>query len=538
MVGRGVKKGIGKQAGLAPPPGYGGLSARVNNARAGGGAANDGPDGPGAADPFNLELANLPRNDMGNAERFRRRYGALFMVVKNIGWFFYTGTHWSREDGLIEAAIHAQMTAAALREETKALEAQGPMQGEGKDDFLDRLDAARKWASQGGNKARLNAMLEVAAPYLSKDVEDLDLNPRLFNTMNGTVYLPGHSRVEMRKHDALNYITHVSPARWEEDAKRPVFDAFLKRVQPDESVRDFLQRWFGYCLSGFTVEQVLLLFYGQGANGKSTLVELIRWLLGDYAVVLKPESFVSDDRRSGGQATPDLARLPGARLVPASEFNKGARLDESLIKQMTGGEIMPARHLNQGFFDFQPEFKVVLSSNHLPKIRGQEEGIWRRVLLVPFDQVIPKTERDPELMAKLKAEAPGILDWCIDGWREYAMQGLNPPALIRDATSQYREEMDNIGSFLLQLTERAPPDSSVQSSHLYELYRDWAKVSAIDPVSQTGFSNDLSGKGYRKTKSNIMAWRGLKLKDDAVSALRAEAINVRGRKPEDEPPPM
>ncbi|MFC3674675.1 DNA primase family protein [Ferrovibrio xuzhouensis] len=490
---------------------------------------DDAASGQGeAVDDLSLRLAREPHNDIGNSVRFRDRHGKHFMVIRDLGWHFYDGRCWNHEEGETQSLIHAQKVAEALREEAKAIEAAGPRPREDEDAFEARLERAWKWAAQCGNKTRLLAMLEVASPHLMRNLEDLDTDPRLFNCQNGTLYLGPKGVVELRDHDPAHLITHVAPAAYDDNAAADVFLNFLERVQPDPAMRAFLQRWFGYCLSGFWSEQVLVLFFGKGANGKSTLVDLMRWLFGSYAVVLPPESLVQDDRRSGGSATPDIARLPGARLVPASEFNQNARLDESLVKRLTGGETMTARHLNKGFFDFDPEFKVILSSNHLPRIRGQEEGIWRRVLLVPFNEVIPRDERDADLMRKLKAEAAGILAWCVDGWRAYASDGLNPPETVRNATAEYREDQDPLGLFLATMTEPAAWTETIGSSMLFSLYKDWARVNAADPMSQTAFSNSLKARGFRKTKSSSMMWMGMKVNAKAQTELN-HALNMVSR---------
>ena len=510
-------------------------AARKRKTATGGGAGSGGvggghggdAGGEGDAFEFDKALSRLPRNDIGNSERFRKRFGDRFMMVRDVGWHYFDGKSWNFEQGETQAQIHAQKVAKKLRDEASAMEKAGKQPDESDEEFNDAVERAWKWASGCGNNARLKAMLDVAAPHLMKSNDALNRAPRLFNTQNGTLYLGAKGDgVRLREHSHLDLITHVSPAAYNRAALCPTFIAFLDTVQPAEEMQDFLQRWFGYCLSGFWSEQALLLFHGMGANGKSTLVELMRWLFGSYAVVLPPESLMQDDRRSGGQATPDLARLPGARLVPASEFRQGARLDEGLVKRLTGGESMPVRHLNKGFIDFDPEFKVILSSNHLPKIRGRDEGIWRRVLLVPFDQSIPRDKRDPELLSKLKDEAEGILAWCVQGWEMYMRDGLSPPPQVSDATKSYREEQDPLGMFIQFVLEPAA-GQQISSSYLYGLYKDWTRINALDAVSQTSFSNSLMDRGYRKHKSSSMNWVGVKANVGAVDEIQSQIRKMR-----------
>jgi hypothetical protein len=192
---------------------------------------------------------------------------------------------------------------------------------------------------------------------------------------------------------------------YDPNAEAPIFHKFIREVVPDDEVRIFLQRFFGYCLTGSTKEQAILMLWGEGSNGKSTLVDLLNWLLGDYALVTPFASLLHTDQRRGGEPTPDLARMPGARLVSAAEPETGARFAESMLKQLTGGEKMTVRHLRQDFFEFKPQFKLCLSFNNKPYIRGQDEGIWRRLLLVPFNQRFVDADRlkeNPGALPKIK----------------------------------------------------------------------------------------------------------------------------------------
>ena len=186
-----------------------------------------------------------------------------------------------------------------------------------------------------------------------------------------------------------------------------------------------------YCPTGVTTEQKLVFNYGEGGNGKSVFIDLIAKMMGPYAVSLPFASLLRDDRKRGAEATPDLARLPGARLVRASEPEKGSRFAEATIKAITGGEEITVRHLNHGFFDFVPHFKLTLSGNHKPAIRGQDRGIWRRFLLVPWEVNVPDEQQDKDLPAKLWAERDGVLNWILDGVRIWLECGLVVPDRAR-----------------------------------------------------------------------------------------------------------
>ena len=487
-------------------------------------------------DAAELDLARQLRNDIGNAGRLRKRFGWRLLMVKDIGWHVWTGQRWDGVRGEIEAQRLAHRTARAIFAEAKALACEGPQpvmeidkktgeiiaREETPAEFTARVDSHRKWATTSGNSPKLKAMLEQSAPDCTVKVEELDADPWVLNLPNGVLDLrnlpkgadagggdePGSGG--LMNHDPLRLISKIAGAAYDPDAGCPIFDAFLARILPDASVRLFLQRWFGYSLSGSTAEQCLVFLYGTGSNGKSTLVEVIMRVLGDYAMTLNFSSLYHDDRKRGSDATPDIAQLPGARMVLASEPEAGVRFSEALIKTLTGDARIKARNLNLGFFDFAPEFKLTLAGNHKPSVRGQDEGIWRRVNLVPFDVQVPKAERDKRLPEKLKAEYPGILNWLLDGLRMYLEDGLQPPEAVAAATEKYRSESDPIGQFLAEET-RPLPGSHVQATALHGRYCDWAKANAIDAVSATLFGRRLRDRGYESTKMGVNYWVGLEL---------------------------
>lgn len=325
-----------------------------------------------------------------------------------------------------------------------------------------RRTSRRRHAKSTAGSSKINNMMEEMGPYVSFTVQDLNTDKLLMNCRNGTLAFVQDAdidpdgndrltwRVELRPHSQGDYITKLSNASWQ-DGKRPdakEFEKFLKKVQPDALIRAFLKRFCGYMLTGLTIEQVLLFFYGAGRNGKSTFVELLCHVMGDYAVTMSIDSFSGDTKRGGGEATPDLARLPGARFVSASEPEAGVKLKDALIKLVTGNDKFPVRRLHEDFFEIDPTFKLVLSGNHKPRIDDDSDGIWRRVLLVPWLVQIPKAEVDRNLLAKLKAEADGVFAWMVEGAVEYLNLGLDVPASVHAASEEYRQESDAIGTFI------------------------------------------------------------------------------------------
>jgi len=468
---------------------------------------------------LDLACALQPRNDYGNAQRLVKRFGRYLRHVADIGWHFYDGTRWSARIGGSRAGECADQVALAIVAEAQSLEAAGARDGESEKDFRERVEGHRKFSTASGNRTRVEAMLASAERYLRVMPEELDTDPWLLNVANGTLHLrpaPG-ADIELRPHRPADLISRLAPIAYEPEAICPTWRAFLNRIQPSTEQQIFLQQWFGYSLCGDASEQRVVVLFGGGANGKSTLVDVLHHVMGDYAMGLPIASLMADERRRGDAPTPDLARLPGARSVRSSEPKANFTLDEAMVKQMTSGEPMTVRHLNKGFFEFTPIFKLTLSTNHKPRIRGTDTGIWRRLVLVPFDVEIPEGERDRCLAAKLRAEASGILNWLLDGYRMYAESGLTVPASVAAATADYRAESDPLTDFLA-LAVAPAPGSHVTARELYEAYKRWCSANAVDtPISTQLFGRLLAARGFEKHKGHVMSYRDIRLAGDQGS---------------------
>jgi putative DNA primase/helicase len=464
-------------------------------------------------DPDERDLARKLKNDIGNAERLRARYGHSLLSVAEVGWHIWDGCRWDGQDGDTLALRYAHLTAKAIFDEANELEREGSSEPE-------EIEAHRKWASQSGNSPKLKAMLEHAMPYMRSHPRDLDNDNFLFNCENGTICLrpvnnEGRVELSIRAHDPADLITKRAPVRYEPDAVASHWLNFLCDILPDKEVRTFVQRFIGYCMTGDISEQVLALFYGTGSNGKSTFLETVAEIMGDYSTTAAIQTFLHDDRKRGGEATPDLARLPGARLVGAAEPDAGARLSESVVKTITGGERIAARHLNKDIFEFLPRFKLIISCNQKPYVGGQDEGIWRRLLMVPFTEYIPLERRDRHLRAKLRAEAPGILNWMLDGYREWRLLGLQVPAAVRQATDEYRMDSDPIGEFVRANTQRKE-GSSATAKTLYTTYCGWCRDNATKPQSMNAFGRRLGDLGFRKEKVGVTIYQGIEILKDSL----------------------
>jgi putative DNA primase/helicase len=270
----------------------------------------------------------------------------------------------------------------------------------------------------------------------------------------------------------------------------------------------FLQRVLGLALTGVITEQCLFVFHGPGANGKSTILETIRELLADYATHTTTASLLQS---RGSPIRNDLARLNSARFVSAVEIGMGKKLDEALVKQLTGGDQVTARFLYNEFFEFKPKFKLFISANHKPEIRGIDHGIWRRIHLIPFNVSIPSEKIDKDLPMKLRQELPGILNWAVQGCYDWQSQGLNPPDSIQTATAEYRAEMDILSGFL---EDRCIIQSSekIAVGKLYEAFKIWADLACQETVGKKIFGNLMRQKGFTQSKSgSIRYWNGIKL---------------------------
>jgi putative DNA primase/helicase len=340
--------------------------------------------------------------------------------------------------------------------------------------------------------------------------KDVDQEPFLLNVLNGTIDLKTGELVPSMKN---KYITKCAMVTYDRSATCPTWLSFLLRIM-NGNVRliTFLQKAVGWALTGDMSEQVMFILYGSGANGKSTFLNAIMDILGEYAMSTQTETFM---RKNGNVMSNDIARLRGARFVTTVEAEEGRRLSEPLIKQVTGQDVLTARFLYGEYFDFLPTFKIFMATNHKPVIKGNDLGIWRRIKLIPFMVTIPYGERDPDLMKKLHAEKAGILNWMIEGCLMWQRERLGEPEEVKAATEEYQEEMDLIGSFL---SECCVLDSSgylrVSSADLYRVYLEWCEKNSERPYAQRIFAMHMQNKGIQKERTNkARGWMGIALRE-------------------------
>ena len=493
-----------KPAGQAGGPGKGGK--RKNNTPGGALIPENLP--PGA--PVDLRCAVEPCNDLGNAARFIHRYGDDFRFVEGVGWAAWDGVRWDVEDGGRAAHLAAQATAEAVRAEAGAVEFSA----------MNLSSDLADWVVDAGSSGRVHAMLREAAPRLAVKVDDLDADPDLIATPGGTVHLETGEMRENRRGDLLS---HATVAEYDPKAECPEFEKFLGLILPDPNIMEFLIRVLGYGLTGHTREQVMVCLKGTGGNGKSVLRRCLDLAVGRFAQTMPVETILRKTHGNAGGPSPDLARLPGVRMAFTSEPQVGAQLDEGRIKELTGGEPMAVRKLNRDYFEFTPQLKLFLSFNNRPVIRDASDGIWRRLLVVPFKEKLAQEDAARVLRAVETVEAPGVLRRLIDGAKDWAAEGLRPPEGVQAATGQYRQDSDPLGMFISEYMEEAPGDS-VRAKSLRQAFDYWCDLADVPHMTARAFGGAMTDKSFdRKKVGRDIVYLDWRLREDLVAEMEQKA---------------
>lgn len=438
--------------------------------------------------------------ELGNSRRLVKHHGQdLRFVGLARKWYAWDGRRWCPDE---TGEIYRRMKATAKSIYDEAAQCRQ----------AELREKIAKWAikSEAEKIIRAGITLAQSEPGIAVLPSGFDTDPWLLNCRNRTLDLRTGA---LRPHRRDDLITRLVPVDYDPAAEAPEWEKYLDRVMGgDRGMKSFLQRAAGYSLTGDISEQVLFILYGTGENGKSTFLDVLEALFGDYALHTPTETLMV--KKNSGIPN-DLARLAGARLVTAVEVEDGHRMSESVVKQWTGGDTITARFLNREFFQFKPHGKIWLAVNHKPQIGGTDHAIWRRIRLVPFAVRISPEERDDHLIDKLKAELPGILRWAVEGCLEWLRQGLAAPPGVVVATNDYRVEMDVLGSFLTECCTSGN-GMEVQSGRLYEAYSAWCERSHERAMTMTKFAEKLKERGYDKKKSDgRMIWFGLGLLDDS-----------------------
>jgi putative DNA primase/helicase len=474
-------------------------------------AAGPLPEKPPAAVPPTLQTddpaATLgtvsPCTHVANARRLTREYHATLRYVLGEGWIMWTGKFWrpdpTKEDAL--ALGHVSSVAHHIAREAAVLYALASRATNSEDrKTLYALAAARgQWAAQTEQAGTIAASLKLAKHALMLTHDEINQDPWLLNVQNGTIDLRTGT---LRAHASTDFITHLAPVTYDPAATCSRWLRFLLEVfARDKAMVRFMQRALGWSLTGVVQDRALFFLYGaQGHNGKTTLVETFRDLLGTsgeesfgYARKVDVTTFLHSKNHDENQRK--ASQLTGARFIYSSEVGEDQRLNEQLVKDMTGGDTLEARKLYREAFNFKPQFKPWMYGNHKPEVRGTDDALWSRVKLVEFP-VSFAGRANTKLAAELRAELPGILNWAIQGCLDWQNNGLNPPEKVAIATEAYRKEQDVIGQFVQECCQTGKDYLQCKASLLYRAYATWAEENGHFALSQKRFGSYLTAHGY------------------------------------------
>jgi putative DNA primase/helicase len=454
--------------------------------------------------------------DSGNAELFAALYGEQVRFDhKHRRWLIWdtTKVRWIEDK---EGKVRQMMKASARERHRRALDL--PDENRRKNEI--------DWALKSESVYGINSALKLATSEtpISDSGEGWDCDPWLLGMANGIVDL---QTGKLRPATPKDRISKFSPVRFDAAAKCLRFQQFISEVfGSDGDLVRYLQKAVGYSFTGSVQEQCFFACYGEGSNGKTTLLEVLAYVAGDYGASVPFHAL--EVKHSGGVPNESLLLL-GKRFVKSSETREGRRLDEGRVKAWTGGDSMMARPLYREYFTFSPTHKLWLAFNHKPVIADDSPAMWRRVHMIPFEHKFEGAQVDALLGNKLRAEAPGILNWAIEGCIAWQREGLQRPTAVQQATREYEQESDALGPFLEDhcIVDLDNLDSSncVPASHLWDAYLDWAKVNGESPMARNTWADRLKRRGFRSMEAGHekrRVWRGLTLrpKDEVADARR------------------
>lgn len=440
-------------------------------------------------------------DDTGNAERFKSLHGEVLRysyIRKN--WYFYDSKKWvTDQEGRIKTL--ADEVLVKMKSERIFIPEDGDEE-KMKEAFQKHIKATRN------NRGKTN-MIKESEHLLPIRPEEFDSDQYLFNVQNG--YLDLKDGV-LKDHDKGKYFTRISNVEYTDKADHPKWDEFLNTIfGGDKELINYIQRAVGYSLSGSTEEQVMFVLHGNGRNGKSVFLDIITDLFGSYSTNIQPQAIMVKQNQSGA-ANPDIAKLAGSRLVTTTEPNEGERFDEGLIKQMTGGDRITARFLYEDEFEYTPQFKIWMATNHKPLIRGTDDGIWRRLAIVPFTVQIPENKVDKKLTHKLRREINAILHWAVEGYLMWQKSGLQEPQVIKDQRQDYRTEMDSVELFIGECCTISST-TAAKGADIFQAYKEWAGDNNQYMMSSVKFGRELS-KRFASYRSNGTYYRGIEVRKE------------------------
>jgi putative DNA primase/helicase len=483
-------------------------------------------------------LARAPLTDLGNALRYFARFGSRLRWVRDRGvWLEWDKTRWAEDKDNIALSLAGE-TASMIVEESKAIRPASlneeqwakltPAQRAEHDRLNERADSMLKWSLQSQNKGHLEAMLSMLksepgdfyrelfpSEYTRHKIgladNQIDANDKLINFKNGSLHLDSVDEMILTPHDRYDFCMKQVPFDYEPDAQAPKWRAFIKKIsqardgngwKEREDLELYIQAISGCGLYGTVIDEVLPVFKGFGGNGKSIYSEMMNHAIGDYGATATSDLFMAKQNEGVNN---DVARLSGVRFLIAEETEEGKRLNEALVKQLTGGTTMTARFLRQEFFQFMPKFIAVMMTNHAPMVRGTDKGIWRRLKLVPWDYDF---EQDPErrdrdqVMRELKEEAPGIINWLVEGLKyRLAVPSMEvlEPACVRDATAKYKTDSDILHQYIDEYMFHED-GAKIEKDNFYTGFAEWAKSSGFMAPSKRLVGQRLIERGWKDSR--------------------------------------
>ena len=439
------------------------------------------------------EKKRYDMTDTGNAHRLYDRFGTIMHYSYNRKkWMYWDGKSW-RYDESGEIKKLADLVCDDIKREA-LLEQDEKTQA-------DMLKWATRTASSKGKEAMVKECQHLEEVPVSLDA--LDSYTDYLNCQNGIVNLKNG---ELIPHESNFMMSKLCVCEYDPSGAEPkLWKKFLNDVTDgDKKLQDYIQKCIGYSLSGSNREQCAYFLYGMGNNGKSTFLDTIADMMGTYSANVQPETIMLQKSFVGGGANSDIARLKSTRFVTSEEPTEGVRLNEGLLKQLTGGSKVTCRFLYGDEFEYMPEFKIWVATNHKPVIRGTDLGIWRRIKLIPFEVNIPKEKVDKNLRYKLRKEFPQILSWAVQGCIKWQQEGIEEPKAVMDAVQDYKQEMDLLASFIEQCIEIDYTETEkIMASDMFRLYSKWAKENNEYEMSSKKFLKEVSKK--LPTKGRVSA---------------------------------
>jgi len=432
------------------------------------------------------------RTDSGNAELLAHHMGnKIRYCFEYKKWLIYDGKRWR-----VDNQEHIfKLAKKVIRQEHKRYEGD---------------EEAQKYYRGCESKSKLQNMIFLAQSELPIAQGELDADKHLINCRNGVLDL---EKSILLPHNPKYFMTKMCNASYDPNNQSTLWQDTLDQILPDKSVQGFVQRFCGYTLTGSTEEEKFIVAVGSGGNGKGVLIETIGAALGDYATTVSVDILLASQKyTSGNEPTPELAKMAGARMVLASETGKGRNLDEAKVKAITGGDQITARKLHCEPFSYIPDFKLWLSTNFPPRVRGDDEGIWRRLRIVTFDQSFNGSKRNPKLKTALRKPQilSSVLNWAVEGLIAWRMLGLAEPEKVIQATDKFRRECDVIEQFLEERCERGD-NFKVKTSELYQAYKNWSIENGYIPNSKISFKRLFEDKGFYSYKTDgFYHWMNIK----------------------------